>query len=113
MPLRERLLYERVESWEQLVEDVLLQSTVRRYRVSVETTRLKSVSVDDTDASAVYNGMTRCSKFTHEGGAEAPPALPEPAEFAADVEELAAYAKMVEDRAKATEARRKLAGLGA
>lgn len=101
------------DTWEQLVEDVLLQSTVRRYRVSVETTRLKSVSVDDTDASAVYNGMTRCSKFTHEGGAEAPPALPEPAEFAADVERLAAYAKTVEDRAKATEARRKLAGLGA
>lgn len=100
------------DTWEQLVEDVLLQSTVRRYRVSIETTRLKSVSVDDTDASAVYNGMTRCSKFTHEGGAEAPPALPEPDEFAADVEELAAYAKTVEDRAKATEARRKLAGLG-
>lgn len=100
------------DTWEQLVEDVLLQSTVRRYRVSVETTRLKSVSVDDTDASAVYNGMTRCSKFTHEGGAEAPPALPDPAEFAADVEELAAYAKTVEERAKATEARRKLAGLG-
>lgn len=100
------------DTWEQLVEDVLLQSTVRRYRVSVETTRLKSVWVDDTDASAVYNGMTRCSKFTHEGGAEAPPALPDPAEFAADVEELAAYAKTVEERAKATEARRKLAGLG-
>jgi hypothetical protein len=100
------------DTWEQLVEDVLLQSTVRRYRASVETTRLKSVSVDDTDASAVYNGMTRCSKFTHEGGAEAPPALPDPAEFDADVEELAAYAKTVEERAKATEARRKLAGLG-
>ena len=100
------------DTWEQLVEDVLLQSTVRRYRVSVETTRLKAVSVDDADASAVYNGMTRCSKFTHEGGAEAPPALPDPGEFAADVEELAAYAKKLEDRAKETEARRKLAGLG-
>lgn len=100
------------DTWEQLVEDVLLQSTVRRYRVSVETTRLKSVSVDDSDASAVYNGMTRCSKFTHEGGAEAPPALPEPAEFSADVEALAAYAKKLDDRAKETEARRKLAGLG-
>lgn len=101
------------DTWEQLVEDVLLQSTVRRYRVSVETTRLKSVSVDDSDASAVYNGMTRCSKFTHEGGAEAPPVLPEPVEFAADVEALAAYAKKLDDRAKETEARRKLAGLGA
>lgn len=101
------------DTWEQLVEDVLLQSTVRRYRVSVETTRLKSVSVEDSDASAVYNGMCRCSKFTHEGGVEAPPALPEPHEFAADVEALAAYAKLLEDRAKVTEGRRKQAGLGA
>lgn len=100
------------DTWEQLVEDVLFQSTVRRYRVSVETTRLKSVSVGDSDASTVYNGMTRCSKFTHEGGAEAPPALPEPAEFAADVEALATYAKELDNRAKETEARRKLAGLG-
>lgn len=101
------------DTWEQLVEDLLLQSTVRRYRVSVETTRLKSVSVDDSDASAVYNGMTRCSKFTHEGGTEAPPALPEPAEFVADLESLASYAKKLDERAKETEARRKLAGLGA
>jgi len=100
------------DSWELLVEDSLLQSTVRRYRVSVETTRLKSVHVDDSDASAVYNGMTRCSKFTHEGGTEAPPPLPEPDEFAADVEALAAYAKTVDERAKQTEARRKAAGLG-
>ncbi|WP_250439735.1 AAA family ATPase [Delftia tsuruhatensis] len=101
------------DSWELLVEDALLQSTVRRYRVSVETTRLKSVHVEDSDASAVYNGMTRCSKFTHEGGKEAPPPLPEPDEFAADVEALAEYAKTVDDRAKQTEARRKAAGLGA
>jgi hypothetical protein len=101
------------DSWELLVEDTLLQSTVRRYRVSVETTRLKSVHVDDSDASAVYNGMSRCSKFTHEGGAEAPPPLPEPDEFAADVEALATYAKAVDDRAKQTEVRRKAAGLGA
>ena len=42
-----------------------------------------------------------------------PPPLPEPAEFATDIKELAPYAKPVEERAKATEARRKLAGLGA
>lgn len=35
---------------------------------------------------ALQRFLTRCSKFTHEGGTEAPPALPEPAEFAAGVE---------------------------
>jgi len=69
--------------------------------------------VDDTDVSAVYSRMMRCPKFTHEGGAEALPVPPESAEFGADLEELAGYAKTVEDRAKATEARCKLAGPGA
>lgn len=61
---------------------------------------------------ALQRLLTRCSKFTHEGGTEASPALPEPAEFAADVEELTASANRVEEQAKATEAQRKLAGLG-
>jgi len=101
------------DTWEQLVEDLLLQGTVRRFRRSVETTRLRYVAVEDSDASAVYNGMGRCSNFTHEGGTEAPPPLPEPEEFLADVEALAAFAKQLEERAKETEERRKQQGLGA
>ncbi|MBY0412472.1 MAG: hypothetical protein K2Q97_20610, partial [Burkholderiaceae bacterium] len=77
------------------------------------------VGQHQTDQAAIiddfqtHRGVELAAQLADEGGAEAPPALPEPAEFAADVDELAAYAKTVEDRAKATEARRKLAGLGA
>jgi len=101
------------ETWELLIEEHLFAGTVKRFRRSIETSKLRYVSVDDAEAGAgaVYNGMTRCSNFTHEGGAEAPPALPEPDEFLADVEELAAALKLIDDNKKATKKRRVEAGL--
>ena len=98
------------DTWELLIEEHLFAGTVKRFRRSIETSKLRYVSVDDAEASAVYNGMTRCSNFTHEGGAEAPPALPEPDEFLSDVEALAAALKMIDDNKKATEKRRIDAG---
>ena len=101
------------DTWELLIEEDLFAGTVKRFRRSIETSKLRYVSVDDAEASAVYNGMTRCSNFTHEGGAEAPPALPDPGEFLADVEALAAALKMIDENKKATEKRRVEAGLAA
>jgi len=99
------------DTWELLIEEHLFAGTVKRFRRSIETSRLRYVSVDDAEASAVFNGMTRCSNFTHEGGAEAPPALPEPDEFLADIETLAATLKMIDENKKLTERRREEAGL--
>ncbi|WMY11100.1 AAA family ATPase [Paraburkholderia phenoliruptrix] len=98
------------DTWELLIEEHLFAGTVKRFRRSIETSKLRYVSVDDAEASAVFNGMTRCSNFTHEGGAEAPPALPDPYEFLADVEALAAVLKMIDDNKKTTERRRAEAG---
>lgn len=99
------------DTWELLIEEHLLAGTVKRFRRSVETSKLRYVSVNDAEASAVFNGMTKCSNFTHEGGAEAPPPLPEPAEFLSDVEELAAALKLIDENKKLTEKRRAAAGL--
>lgn len=101
------------DTWELLIEDHLFAGAVKRFKRSIETMKLRYVSVSDEEASAVYNGMTRCSHFTHEGGAEAPPALPSPDEFSADVEELAAALKLIEDNRKLTEKRRQGQGLAA
>lgn len=101
------------DTWELLIEEHLFAGTVKRFRRSIETSKLRYVSVSDEEASAVYNGMTRCSNFTHEGGAEAPPALPEPDEFLADVEELAVAIKLIDDNKKLTEKRRSEDGLAA
>ncbi|KQQ87006.1 hypothetical protein ASF77_15415 [Massilia sp. Leaf139] len=101
------------DTWELLIEEHLFAGTVKRFRRSIETSKLRYVSVSDEEASAVYNGMSRCSNFTHEGGAEAPPALPDPDEFLADVEELAAAIKLIDDNKKLTEKRRSEDGLAA
>lgn len=101
------------DTWELLVEDLLLGGTVKRFRRSVETKKLRYVAVEDDDVKAVFDGMTRCSNFTHEGGAEAPPPLPQPTEFLADVESLAAAVTQAQNRCKAVEQRRKAIGISA
>ena len=95
------------DTWELLVEDLLFNGVVKRFRRSVETRRLRAVEVDDADVKAVSDGMTRCSYFTHEGGAEAPPPLPAPAAFLVDIEHLGTTVATLMTRIKAVEQRRK------
>lgn len=109
-----RQAYRRMrDTWELLVEDLLFNGAVKRFRRSVDTLKLKSVVVTDEDIAAVYQGMTRCSFFTHDGGDEAPPPLPTPDEFAADVEGLFGVVERLSARLKEVEARRKAEGLAA
>ena len=107
-----RQAYRRMrDTWELLVEDLLFNGAVKRFRRSVDTLRLKAVLVTDDDIATVYQGMTRCSFFTHDGGDEAPPPLPSPDEFSADVEGLAKAAELLNTRLKEVELRRKADGL--
>lgn len=99
------------DTWELLIEDLLFAGTVKRFRRSVNTLRLRAVMVEDEDIKPVYEGMTRCSSFTHEGGSEAPPPLPAPDEFNADVEALGSALSAITAKTKAVEQRRKEAGM--
>jgi ABC-type dipeptide/oligopeptide/nickel transport system ATPase subunit len=101
------------DSWESLVEDHLFSETVKRFRRPVSTQRLRSVSVEDEHAKAIYDGMTRTSTFVHEGGTEAAPLLPEPAEFLEDVLALEKAFLAVVESSKATSARREKLGIPA
>lgn len=99
------------DSWELLIEDHLFNGAVKRFQRPISTLRLRSVRVEDEHAKAVFDGMTRASNFTHEGGAEAPPVLPEPSEFLADVLALEAAFNSVVDTNTATAARREKLGV--
>jgi len=101
------------DSWELLVEDHLFAGTLKRFRRPINTLKLRSVRVEDEHVKAVYEGMTRTSYFTHEGGAEAPPALPELHDFLADIEALEAALKMVDENGKKVEAEREKLGIPA
>ncbi|MFP8835294.1 AAA family ATPase [Hydrogenophaga sp. XSHU_21] len=88
------------DSWELLVEDHLFAGTLKRFRRPVQTLRLRAVRVEDADAKAIYEGLTRTSYFVHEGGDEAPPALPEPHEFLADIDALEAALMSIDSNSK-------------
>lgn len=99
------------DSWEMLVEDHLFAGTVKRFRRPIQTLKLRGVRVEDSDAKAIYEGMTRVSTFVHEGGDEAPPALPEPHEFLADIVALESAMNSVEANSKRVEAEREKLGI--
>ena len=99
------------DSWEQLVEEHLFNGTVRRFQRPIQTLKLRAVRVDDAGAKAVYDGMTRVSNFVHEGGVEAPPALPQPREFLGDIETLATTYDSIAARNKVAEDERVALGI--
>jgi energy-coupling factor transporter ATP-binding protein EcfA2 len=94
------------DTWELLVEDHLFNGVVKRFHRPISTLKLRSVRVEDEHSKAVFDGMSRASNFTHEGGAEAPPVLPEAHEFLADVQQLEDTFNSVLSANKATETRR-------
>jgi hypothetical protein len=73
------------DCWERLIEEALFGDAIRRFRNSVHTKLLKRACVEHQDFQEVWEGMSRCSNFTHDAPLEAPPALPTPSDFVADV----------------------------
>ncbi|MFM0126737.1 AAA family ATPase [Paraburkholderia sediminicola] len=73
------------DCWERLIEESLFGDVIRRFRNSVQTKLLKRAYVENQDFQEVWEGMSRCSNFTHDAPLEAPPPLPSPTDFIADV----------------------------
>ena len=60
------------ETWERLVEELLLNDVVGRFQVSVATQRLKGVEVGDPDYAAIFHAMARVSTFSDTNGLSSP-----------------------------------------
>ena len=81
------------------MEEVLLNEVVLRFRKGVETKRLKKVSFETEDVTAIDAGMSKCSNYTgHDGAQEANVAPPSPDEMEADINALEAWRKSVLSR---------------
>jgi len=94
------------DTWERLIEEGLFGDTVRRFRNSVKTLLLKKAFVDDQDFQEVFEGMSRCSNYTHDGPLESAPPLPAPDDFIADVERLKSSYDRITARAQRIEEER-------
>ncbi|MGA0598133.1 AAA family ATPase [Enterovirga sp. CN4-39] len=65
------------ETWERLVEEVLFADVIGRFRPDVATMKLRAVEVGEDDRKAVYQGMSRCSRYSgHDQASGASPDLP-------------------------------------
>lgn len=89
------------ETWERAVEEILFQDVIKRYSRSVQTLKLKNVTVQESDAQTVEENMTQCSQYAHD-----PPAgvdsveIPEPPQLLEDLDNLKKWKNEVVTRSK-------------
>ena len=88
------------ETWERIVEEVLFNNVVQRFRREVMTQRLEEVSFNPADDyPVIFEGMKRCSHYSgHDPAPDLPPDLPDVREIAGDIEQLNAFSEMANDR---------------
>ena len=88
------------ETWERIVEEVLLNDAIQRFRPGIETQRLKKVRIEPADYQAISVAMTKCS--THMTGHDAAAALgyksPTAQEVAADIKTCEDFVKALRKR---------------
>lgn len=96
------------ETWERLVEELLLGKVVERYSSGVQTLSLRGVTVEPEDHKTVFFAMKRVSEFSgHDqaAGKQVPP--PKPHEMKADLDAIDAYRQLVVKRRDKTAAERR------
>ena len=88
------------ETWERVVEEVLFNNVVQRFRREVMTQRLEEVSFDPAaDYPAIFEGMKQCSHYSgHDPAPDLPPDLPEVREIVRDIDRLNAFSEMAIER---------------
>lgn len=89
------------EAWERAVEEVLLNGSVQRFDLGIQTKRLANLSdIQAQDIADVDAGMTKTSQFIrgHDAAPALNPTIPEPAEVKADVELLAGFVGRIKSR---------------
>ncbi|WP_201240769.1 AAA family ATPase [Rhodothalassium salexigens] len=91
------------DTWERIVEEVLFNKAVQRFRPEVMTQRLEEACIDPkSDYPLIFEGMKRCSHYSgHDLAEDLPSELPEADDVAKDIEALREFAKMASDRRKA------------
>jgi ABC-type transport system involved in cytochrome c biogenesis ATPase subunit len=96
------------ESWERVVEEVVLNKTIERLVPDVKTQSLKGVAVTDDDYRIIFFAMKRASERSgHDMPAARDMPAPTPAEMQADVDALDSFRAACTARRKELEKTRK------
>jgi hypothetical protein len=82
-------LYGRLrDTYERVVEEIIFRDIVRRGTDIIQTQLLRYVRLSDALAIRFHEGMTRANTHSHDNPAADTVAVPTPADFAKDIEEL-------------------------
>jgi hypothetical protein len=96
------------ETWERLVEEILLGKVVERFNTDVKTQSLKSVIVDDEDYKKVFWAMKRVSERSgHDMAAARNVPVPKPDDLKTDLKVIDEYRLSIDKRRQETEKRRR------
>ena len=92
-------------TWERVVEEVLFNKVVQRFRPEVMTLRLAGAFIDTrVDYPVIFEGMKRCSHYSgHDMADDIPPGLPELSHIAEDLAELSNFYSMAKTRRRELE----------
>jgi hypothetical protein len=95
------------EAYERFVEEVLFGGVIQRYRQSVETKKLRLVSVSHDVARRFDDAFSKASKYSHDNSQVENVAVPEPEEIEQDLRDLQSLISDVKQEQKATESARR------
>jgi len=97
------------ETWEAAVEEVLLNKTVIRHSIKVQTQRLQSVEVTTPYYKHIHRGMDKCSLWFcgHDKSNALDVNRPSPDEIQTDIETLNNFVKQLRQRRTSLEKERK------
>lgn len=88
------------ETWERIVEEILFNGTIQRFRPEIMTQSLRHACYEPKeDYPAIFEGMKKCSHYSgHDLAADLPPELPSRESIAADLQALTDFHKKVSYR---------------
>ena len=96
------------ETWERLVEELLLGGVVERYNAGVRTQSLKGVTVENEDYRTIFFSMKRVSERSgHDTAAGRQIAVPDKAEMRRDLEVIDEYRNTIRQRKRSLEQERR------
>ncbi|MBU1212900.1 MAG: AAA family ATPase [Alphaproteobacteria bacterium] len=96
------------ETWERLVEEVLLGGVVERYGAAVKTQSLKGVVVEDEDYRTIFHAMRRVSERSgHDMPAGRQIPVPDKAEIGRDLDAIVQYRTAANHRKNRLEQQRR------
>jgi hypothetical protein len=95
------------ETWERLVEEVLLCSVVERFTSGVKTQSLRDLSVEDADYQVIFAAMSRVSEYSgHDMAAGRQIPVPDQEDMRRDLENLDKFRVQIHRRKNGTRDRR-------